>query len=358
MPELNSHSQAQAQAQASTRPQARPQADLSVQHLEALFALLGSLKRYDVIAVDKLAERLGIDPQILRHDLELLQYAGMPPFGGGDLLPLELDEDGYLEVTGELPSLDRPLRLSFEQALALVMALEIAGYRPEDALVEKLSRVASDDTHHLDVFELARMLRVTPAGPVPAIFEAVTQALTEARCLEIEYRRSDGTRSCRVIEPWLLFAESDQWYVTAFCHLRGRAQNFRLNRIESATLGDKMGTGSDKGSGTLSCAHDKVPDPLSESNIPHALETTELPLARLRFADSAAFVEREWPGSQVKGRHGNTLEVDVPYTAGSGTWFARHVCAGAGQIEVVFPEEARRLVRDYAQQQLTKVPQG
>ncbi|MCL2655686.1 MAG: WYL domain-containing protein [Coriobacteriia bacterium] len=367
--------------------------DLSVQRLEALFALLGSLKRHDVIAIDGLAERLGTDPEALRHDLESLQYVGVPPFGGGDLLPLELDEDGYLEVTGELAALNRPLRLSYEQALALVLALEIAGYEPEDELVGKLSRVAggvgdagdaegagdaSSSAPQLDVFELARMLRVTPAGHTPAIFEAVTQALTESRTLAIRYRRSDGAQTARTIEPWLLFAEGDQWYVTAFCHLRGRAQNFRLSRIESATLegtqGVRQGEGTQgdgsvrQGDGSLvSCTHETrepspcltepspcVPSPCLTPCVPspHALESASLPLARLRFATATAFVARDWPGARVKGQRTGALEVDVPYAPEAGAWFARHVCAGAGQIEVLFPDEARSLVRAWAQSQL------
>ncbi len=319
-------------------------AELSVNRLEALFAMLSSLKRHDVIAIDKLAERLGVEASTLRRDLELLQFSGVPPYGGGDLLPLELDEDGYLEVTGAMPALDRPLRLSFEQALALVLALEIAGYTPDDALVEKLSRIMRDDARPSDIAQLARMLRAgSPGGSVPATFEAVTQALTENRALMIDYRRGDGTLTTRTIEPWLLFAEGDQWYVTAFCHLRGQAQNFRLSRIEKAELGEPLARGS-------------AADP--EESAPSALDTSGLPLARLRFADPALFNAHDWPGSHIVGHPGGALEIDVPYAAASGEWFARHVCAGAGSITVRFPEEAKALVRDYALGQLESLRRG
>ncbi|MCL2332679.1 MAG: WYL domain-containing protein [Actinomycetia bacterium] len=324
--------------------------DLFMRHLETLFALLSSLKRHDVIAIDKLAERLGVDAEALRRDLELLQYSGVPPYGGGDLLPLELDEDGYLEVTGVMPALNRPLRLSFEQALALVLALEIAGYGTGDTLVEKISRIAHDDAHQLDVAQLARQLRAGLPGHATATFEAVTQALTEGRALAITYRRSDGATTKRTIEPWLLFTEGDQWYLTAFCRLRERVQNFRLNRIETALLAEPLpecnrGSGALPHPGGIAGPEETVP-------IPSALDAAKLPLARLRFADAAAFDARNWPGARVTGRARGSLEVDVPYAAESGDWFARHVCAGAGQITVLFPEEARALVRAYAQTQL------
>jgi len=333
----------------------------STARLEALFALLSSLKRHDVIAIDKLAERLGADPGALRHDLELLQYVGEPPFGGGDLLPLELDEDGYLEVTGAMPALDRPLRLSSEQALALVLALEIAGYAEDDALVIKFSQAARDDDRRLDIAQLARQVRTQPAGLATAIFEAVTQALTQQSALAITYRRDDGAVSERVIEPYLLFVEGDLCYVTAFCHLRGRVQNFRLDRIESALLADKRGSGSvlSAKASLKDVGHDAPGAPLpgmtTAPTTPAALQSTGLPLARLRFADASLFVERAWPGARIKGQHGNALEVDIPYAAGSGAWFARHVAAGAGQITVLFPEEARAPVREYAQQQLEEL---
>jgi len=340
----------------------------STTSLEALFALLSSLKRHDVIAIDKLAERLGVDPAGLRHDLELLRYVGEPPFGGGDLLPLEIDEDGYLEVTGAMPALDRPLRLSFEQALALVLALEIAGYAPDDALVEKLSRAARDDTGQLDVDQLARQVRAQPTGLATAIFETVTQALTRQRALRIDYRRDDGTVSDRVIEPYLLFAEGDRWYITAFCHLRGRTQNFRLDRIESAQLEPETnpGPGQPIRSGKASVGRVDPDAPSVPTGVdpgpgrgdnarhsPAALRSAGLPLAHLRFADARLFVQREWPGARVTSRANGALEADVPYATGSSAWFTRHVAAGAGQITVMFPAEARTLVRAYAQRQLS-----
>ncbi|MCL2324820.1 MAG: WYL domain-containing protein, partial [Actinomycetia bacterium] len=242
--------------------------DLSVGHLEALFAVLSSLKRHDVIAIDKLAERLGVEAPELRRDLELLQYSGVPPFGGGDLLPIELEDD-VLMVTGAMPALDRPLRLGLEQALALVLALEIAGYAPDDELVAKLSQGAPK----LDLAQIARTLRAGLAGHTTAVFEAVTEALTEDRALQIDYRRSDGELTSRTVEPLLLFTEGDQWYVCAHCRLRGRVLNFRLSRIETAELGEVLAEvlaevdrerGGDRGSGTVSHLKcDTVPDPLS-----------------------------------------------------------------------------------------------
>jgi len=50
---------------------------------------------------------------------------------------------------------------------------------------------------------------------------------------------------------------------------------------------------------------------------PQAPQAAELPLARLRFADGATYIERDWPGSRIKGCHGSMLEVDVLYTAES-----------------------------------------
>jgi len=393
-----------------------PRPDLSVERLEALFALLSNLKRYDVLSVEKLAAHLGVEPTALRHDIELLQYVGVPPLGGGDLLPLEIDEDGYLNVTGEMPGLDRPLRLSSEQTLALVLALQIAGYEPNDALIAKFvgsgagsaggaqaggpgsaggeqtsgrpadstggaqgggagsAGGARSDGAALDIARLARMLRVSPSGHDTAVFEAITQALTEGDALKIAYRRADGTRSTRVIEPWLLFAEGEQWYVTAFCHLRGKPQNFRLSRIEAAELTtSSLSPSSAEQAGSTPSPSSAAPavfapslslrarpqaergNPGTEATprqaaTPHALEPDGLPLVRLRFEDASLFVASNWPGARVKAQHGGALEIDVPYAGGE--WLARQVCAGAGKISVQFPAEVRASVRDYAQQKL------
>ena len=84
------------------------------------------------IAVAEAAADLGVTERQLREDLELLWVCGLPGYGPGDLIDMAFDGD-RVTITYDA-GIDRPLRLTPDEALALVVALrmlaETPGHRP------------------------------------------------------------------------------------------------------------------------------------------------------------------------------------------------------------------------------------
>ncbi|MGH8876337.1 MAG: protein pafC, partial [Stackebrandtia sp.] len=96
------------------------------------------------IRVEAAAADLGISVAELRDDLTLLWMCGLPGYGPGDLIDIAFDDD-TVTVTYDA-GMTRPVRLSPDEALALVVALRMLADTPglsdRDAVRRTLDKVA------------------------------------------------------------------------------------------------------------------------------------------------------------------------------------------------------------------------
>ena len=97
------------------------------------------------ILVAEAAADLGVSERQLREDLELLWVCGLPGYGPGDLIDMAFDGD-RVTITYDA-GIDRPLRLTQDEALALVVALrmlaEVPGAHDRDAVERALAKIES-----------------------------------------------------------------------------------------------------------------------------------------------------------------------------------------------------------------------
>src|SRR5947209_16031032 len=93
----------------------------SADRLGRLLNLVPYLQARPGIRVAEAARDLGITERQLREDLELLWVCGLPGYGPGDLIDMAIDGD-QVTITYDA-GIDRPLRLTPDEALALVVAL-------------------------------------------------------------------------------------------------------------------------------------------------------------------------------------------------------------------------------------------
>ena len=98
-----------------------------------LLSLVPYLREHDGVAMTDVAAAFGISVKTLRDDLNVLWMCGMPGLTPGDLIDIDMDAvdgEGVIHLSNA-DYLTRPLRLSADEALALVLALrtlrEIAG---------------------------------------------------------------------------------------------------------------------------------------------------------------------------------------------------------------------------------------
>ena len=97
------------------------------------------------VAVAEAARDFGVSERQLRSDLELLWMCGLPGYGPGDLIDLSFEGD-RVRVTFTA-GMVRPLRLTTDEAVALVVALrtllELPGLAERDAVTARLTRLAA-----------------------------------------------------------------------------------------------------------------------------------------------------------------------------------------------------------------------
>src|SRR6185295_28397 len=91
------------------------------------------------------AADFGVSEEQLRRDLQLLWMCGLPGHGPGDLIDLSFEGDSVSVIFDA--GMSRPLRLTAEEALALVVALrtlaETPGLADTDAVQRALAKVES-----------------------------------------------------------------------------------------------------------------------------------------------------------------------------------------------------------------------
>ena len=77
----------------------------------------------------------------------------------------------------------------------------------------------------------ARRWGPPPAATVPL---AIQEAITARHVLRITYRDRHDRETVRDVEPVAFAATRTEWYLMAWCRLRGGARAFRVDRIRSA----------------------------------------------------------------------------------------------------------------------------
>src|SRR3954454_13609418 len=101
--------------------------------------------RPDGVPLAEAARDFGVPERQLRRDLELLWMCGLPGYGPGDLIDLAFDGD-RVRVTFAA-GMVRPLRLTTDEAVALVVALrtllELPGLAEGEAVSRALAKVSA-----------------------------------------------------------------------------------------------------------------------------------------------------------------------------------------------------------------------
>jgi predicted DNA-binding transcriptional regulator YafY len=242
--------------------------------------------REDGVAVSEVARDFGVTERQLRSDLELLWMCGLPGYGPGDLIDLSFEGD-RVRVTFTA-GMVRPLRLTTDEAVALVVALrtllELPGLAERDAVSRALAKVSAVAGHAGD--------RVTPvAVSVDAREEAlavVRDGLERKRALHLHYYvPTRDERTERTVDPMRLLLVDGKWYLEAWCRRSEGVRLFRLDRVDDVVVLDERAAPPPE-------AHERdvengvyQPDPGS-------------PAVRLRLSRSARWVADYYPVDSVQ----------------------------------------------------------
>jgi proteasome accessory factor C len=304
-----------------------------------LLSLVPWVADHNGAPVAEVCSRFEITEGQLLSDIELVSMTGVPPYHGGELFEMTV-EDGRVWVHLS-PSFDRPLRLTPEQGLALVAAgaglLAVPGADPDGSLARGLRKLAA--TLGVEPDEMIDVRLGPVAGDVLAV---VRQAIDEHRGLHIDYYTyGRDERAERDVDPYRLFVRSGDWYVVAHCHRVGAEKVFRADRIMSASL--------------LDTTFEPPPEPptgdLFEASAEAARVTLDLPAA-------SRWVAETYPVESVE-EHGDgegAGRLRVTLAVGSRPWLERlllrvgpegSVVAGPPDLMDAGATAARRILARY-----------
>jgi proteasome accessory factor C len=190
--------------------------------------------RHPGVSVGELARKFDMDEQDLLSDLNLVFMCGLPGYGPGDLIDVDLQGDRvYVRMADYFAS---PLRLTPAEGLALYAGGRALAELPEMAEAGSLKGALE---------KLARALGVRAEGGDLAVelegaehLDVLRKALEESRQVVIEYYSASRLEvTTRTLDPWSLIGVRGHWYVIGYDHLRDEERIFRADRIKSAELG-------------------------------------------------------------------------------------------------------------------------
>lgn len=304
--------------------------------LERLLVIVPYLVRHPGTELTEIGELFGVGQEELVEDLNLLFVSGLPPYGPGDLIVVDI-EDGRVWID-MADYFARPLRLTRAEALALYLrgtALAgTPGVREAPALASALRKL--EEKLGPDALgALAQRVEAGEGGRPAETLDAVRTAVEERERLRIEYyAASSAETTTREIEPEEVFFAIGNWYVAAWDHRSDEERLFRADRIRSAEpTGERF-----------------EPRGLAGAGRPLYTPTERDVPVRLLLHPGARWVAEYYEVGEETELEGGGLEVVLP--AGRLEWVARLVLRLGGEAEVLEPPELKDRVGDLAHRTL------
>jgi proteasome accessory factor C len=301
----------------------------SADRLARLLNLVPYLLARPGIEIAEAAADLGVSEKQLREDLELLWVCGLPGYGPGDLIDMAFDGD-RVTITYDA-GIDRPLRLTPDEALALVVALrmlaETPGLANRDAVDRALAKIENA------AGDLGAPVAVRLSGNAHRL-AALRDAVERRRALRITYYTATRDETSeRVVDPMRVLVMSGHAYLEAWCRRAEAVRMFRVDRIDAMTELDEPAAPPPQ-------AH---PTDVREGIFQ---PTPDLPLITVRIGRPARWITEYYPCEQVSRGPGEEWLVSLRVT--DLDWARRFVLGLGPDAVAVAPPELVEAVRDHA----------
>jgi proteasome accessory factor C len=302
----------------------------SADRLGRLLNLVPYLLARPGIEIGEAAADLGVTERQLREDLELLWVCGLPGYGPGDLIDMAFDGD-RVTITYDA-GIDRPLRLTPDEALALVVALrmlaEMPGTDNRDAIERALAKIenAAGDLAGAPV-------AVRLPGNADRL-DTIRGVLQRRHALRITYytpTRDETTD--RVVDPIRLLMVGGRSYLEAWCRRAEGTRLFRVDRMDALVELDEPAAPPERVE-----LHDVSAGVFQPGR--------DLPLVTLRVGRAGRWITEYYPCEEVRRGNGEDWLVSLRVTD---LGWARRFLLGLGpEVTVVAPAELVERVRDQA----------
>ena len=303
-----------------------------------LLALVPWLLAHPGVRVDETAVLFGVSEQQLVRDLNVLWFSGLPGLAMGDYIEVDMEAvqgEGVIRVDNA-DYLARPLRLSSEEALALLVALrtlqELPGVTEGDAVartIAKLEGAAGPQARGTPAVQVA-----LAAGHTAAATATVRQALAGGCRLHLTYWSASRDQTTeRDVDPMRLFLEEGRLYLEGWCRLAGDVRIFRLDRVADARVLDVVAD---------------VPPQARRRDLSAGLfrASPDDLVVTLDLDRRARWVCEYYPCESIRELAGGALRVTL--RTSDTAWVRRLALRLGGSASVVDPPELASEVRDVA----------
>lgn len=320
-------------------PERRRSVPKTSERLGRMLAIVPYLVQHPGSQLGEVAAAFGVEPAQLRRDLDLLFMSGLPPYGPGDLIDVDVDEDDRIWIS-MADHFSRPLKLTRSEALAIYLRgtelLATPGVPDAPALAAALEKLAA--SLGPETLGQARgRIEIAGGGNAPEHLDALREAAAAHERLAIEYfALSTGERSRRTVEPEEVFSDMGHWYVAAW---DADADDERLFRVDRVRAVDRTGE-TFRPRGLRGAGRDLY-------------SPTGQDLAvRLRLRPPARWIAEYYATTEVRDLPDGGAEVTLP-TRQLG-WVARLVLRLGDDAEVLDPPELRAEVARLAEVTLAR----
>ncbi len=210
----------------------------TLEELPRLLALVPYLLKRPGVSFAVAAADFGITEDRLRKDLNLLWLCGLPGHYPGDLIEIEFEGDTI--TLSDPQGVDRPLRLTVDEALALVVALRTLAETPGLAEPEPVLRtLAKVEAAAGAAAGAADRVEVALEGE-GVVLPIVRDGLQRGRALRLVYWTAGrGETAERVVDPVRLVVVDGQSYLEAWCRRAEGVRLFHLGRVQEVTVLDE-----------------------------------------------------------------------------------------------------------------------
>lgn len=315
-----------------------PAPENALARLSRLLTMVPWLHQRQGIELEEAARGLGVTPEQLTADLELLFVCG---YGQ---LPDELIEAEWEQgrvYLGNVDTIARPLRLGVDEAVSLIVALrtllEVSGSGEFDAAQRALAKLeaAAQDR----AVEAARV-EVSVDRADPTVMTALRRAVSQHRRLRMSYLvpgRDEAT--LRDVDPLRIVGSEGHWYLEGWCHRAHDMRTFRVDRIETAEVLSLDGTPPEQAR----------PRDL-DAGIFQASPGDEL--VTLRLSPAARWVGDYYPVESCTDLPEGGRRIVL--ATGDTRWLVRLIVRLGGQAVIESPPELAAQVADSARQGLAQ----
>lgn len=318
-------------------PEARRSAKTS-DRLRRLLVVVPYLIQHAGTPVAEASRLFDLTEQELLDDLGLLFVSGLPPYGPGDLVDVDV-QDGRIWIS-MADYFARPLRLTRSEALALYLrgtSLAATPGVPEaPALASALAKLA-EGLGPETLGDLPERVAAADAGTEPTSLDVLRRAAADHERVRLDYHAaSSAETSTREVDPEEIFFAMGNWYVAAWDTDADAERLFRADRIRAAELtGDRFEPRGLEGAGrALYTPSDRDVE------------------VRLRLRGAARWVAEYYETTDVVDLGDGRIEVALP--AARLEWLERLLLRLGPDAEIVEPAELRDRVRDVAARTLTR----